>query len=244
MKNLFLKSTLLFIVIVTLGGCKQKVEQITVTGADGKEYTSYITACSNGDYDAAREFVEKMKVQQTNAKANKDYHLEEALKESIQEAEDYIFNEEIQYLASLNDEQANNRLVLIINRQSVEGTEFQEGTCLGKKINKSDLDDYGGQFDHYDDSPAEVRSYRKYISWSENHNSKCNNILNIAISCGNENLAKKIIHMYRKDPELLLKNEKKESGNLYYDVYAHYTNGSRDAAQKKYDEAVKSGAFN
>ena len=30
----------------------------------------------------------------------------------------------------------------------------------------------------------------------------------------------------------------------HYDVYAHYTSTSKDAAQKKYDEAVKSGAFN
>ena len=29
----------------------------------------------------------------------------------------------------------------------------------------------------------------------------------------------------------------------YKDIYAHYTNTSIDAAQKKYDEAVKSGAF-
>ena len=241
MKKLLFNSTLLFMVIVTFVGCTQKVEQITITGADGKKYTSYITACSNGDFDAAREFVEKMKVQLTNAKANDDYYLKVALKESIQEAEDYIFNEEIQYLASLNDEQANNKLVLILNRQSVEGSEVQEGTCLGKNV-----PDYCVERPtEYGSTPDAVKSFSIYKSWCETHNSRCNTLFNIAIACGNENLAKKILHLLRKDPELLLKNERQEknSDRIYYDVYAHYTNGSRDAAQKKYDEAVKSGAF-
>lgn len=227
-------------VIVTLVGCAQEVKEIKVIGTDGKEYTSYRTACSNGDFDAAREFVEKLKVQLTNAKANEDYHLEEALEESIKEAENYIFNEEIQYLASLNDEQANNRLVLILNQQKVKGYEAPEGTCLGRLVGKSYLDSPHG----YSSTPDDVTSFSDYISWCGNHNSRCKTLLDIAIACRNENLAKKILILIRKDPEYLLKNEKKgEYGGLYYDVYAHYTNGSRDAAQQKYDEAVKSGAF-
>lgn len=238
MKKLLFNSTLLFMVIVTLVGCAQEVKEIKVIGTDGKEYTSYRTACSNGDFDAAREFVEKLKVQLTNAKLNGDSY--KPLEESIKEAENYIFNEEIQYLASLNDEQANNRLVLILNQQSVEGAEFQEGTCLGRHVDKSYLD---SPHDYYS-TPDDVKSFSDYISWCGNHNSRCKTLLDIAIACRNENLAKKILILIRKDPELLLKNEKKESGSLYYDVYAHYTNGSRDAAQKKYDEALKSDAFN
>ena len=41
------------------------LKEIKVTGVDGKTYTSYRTACSNGDFDAAREFVEKMKTIKT-----------------------------------------------------------------------------------------------------------------------------------------------------------------------------------
>ena len=53
------------------------------------------------------------------------------------------------------------------------------------------------------------------------------------------------MHSFRSDPELELKLCKKEKGDTdHYDVYAHYTNTTKEAAQKKYDEAVKSGAFN
>lgn len=223
------------IAVFMLTACGSSSSKISVTDADGREYTSYQAACSNGDFDAARTYIGKMKEQRTMID---DDDTRERLDKTISEAEDYIFNEEIHYLASLNEEQANNRIVLILNQQTVEGLEAQEGTCLGKRV--AEL-----YFNHIEESlPTEIKSFKEYISWCGNHNSRCNTLLNIAIACGNENLAKKIIHLYRKDPELLLKNEKKESGYLYYDVYAHYSNASRDAAQQKYDEAVKSGAFN
>ena len=38
-------------------------QDISVTGADGTIYHSYQTACSNGDYDAARDYIGKMKLQ-------------------------------------------------------------------------------------------------------------------------------------------------------------------------------------
>ena len=244
MKSSIFKTAYIIAVIVSLSGCSQGAKEISVKGADGKEYTSYQSACSNGDFDAARTYIGKMKEQRT---VIDDYYARERLDKAISEAEDYIFNEEIQYLASLNEEQANNRLVLILNQQSVEGLEAPEGACLGKHVSDFDLEHYESGYDNLDDSPAEVKSFRKYISWCGNHNSRCNTLFGIAIACGNESLAKKIIHLLRKDPELLLKNERKEKNHdnrIYYDVYAHYTNASRDAAQQKYDEAVKSGAFN
>lgn len=57
---------------------------------------------------------------------------------------------------------------------------------------------------------------------------------------------KKLLHSFRSDPEIRLEKckKKEDRSDNYYDVYAHYTNASQEAAQKKYDEAVKSGAFN
>ena len=213
-------------------------EKITVTGADGTVYHSYQTACSKGDFDAARDYIGKMKDRLVELKA-KGWSSGKtiAYKEATQQAEEYVANEEIQYLASLNEEQANNRIILILNQRSVEGLEAAEMACLGKHILKWYIDNDG-------EGTGEIQKYKKYISWCANHNSKCGNVLSIAIACGNQSLAKKILHCFRKDPELLLKNERKEAGRLYYDVYAHYTNASKDAAKIKYDEAVKSGAFN
>lgn len=231
----------------TTGDDKDKneiIKEISVIGADGFVYHSYQTACSKGDFDAARDYLGMMKNQLVEIKGKGWSHEDEAnaYAEAIKDAEDYIANEEIQYLASLNEEQADNRIILILNQRSIEGHEAAEMTCLGKKIYKLDIEKI-----RY--SPDAIKQYLMFISWCGDHNSKCRNVLSIAIACGNQSLAKKILHSFRKDPEFLLKNEKKEFNAdgtefLYYDVYAHYTNASKEAAQKKYDEAVKSGAFN
>lgn len=217
------------------------LKDISVTGADGTVYNSYQTACSKGDFDAARDYIGKMKEKFIVVKADGDYKEKEAFEEAIQEAEDYVTNEELQFLASLNDEQANNRIILIMNQRPIIGVEAAENACLGKKVYnrviQSDVND-----NLWNDDCQTVTDFKKYIIWCGEHNSKCTSLLNIAIACGNQNLAQKIIHVFRPDPELLTKEIKGESS--YYDVYAHYTNTSKDAAQKKYDEAIKSGAFN
>lgn len=237
MKNPKLVVFLMMMLSVLLCSCGSKVEEITVKGADGTGYTSYRTACSNGDFDAAREYIEKMKEQLTKAKATNDAELSKALESSIAEAERYILDEELQYLASLNDEQANNRIILILNQQVVKGYETPDGSCLGKDVSE-DMIKYG--------HVKEIKSFKEYIKWCGAYNTKCNIMLDIAIACNNESLAKKLLVLIRKDPDLLKKNERKyhDGGAVYFDVYAHYTTTSRDAAQKKYDEAVKNGAFN
>ena len=231
--------------IITFVACGPNVslKDLSVTGADGTVYNSYQTACSKGDFDAARDYVGKMKEKFIVVKADGDYNEKKAFEEAIQEAENYVENEEIQFLASLNEEQANNRIILILNQRSIVGLEAAENACLGKKVMKRDLDE---ELESYsNDSPEEIKNFKRYIAWCGNHNSRCNTILSIAIACGNKNLAEKIIYIFRPDPELLLRNEYIDNGGwTYYDVYAHYANTSKEAAQKKYDEAEKSGAFN
>ena len=242
-----LKIVTLLGIIMGIWACTPNVntKDISVTGADGTVYNSYQTACSKGDFDAARDYIGKMKEQFAVVKAEGDYKEREAFSELIQEAEEYIANEELQFLASLNEEQANNRIILILNQRPIEGLEAAEMTCLGKDVYHfyldQDLDDTTNE------SPVELKNYKRYIIWCANHNSRCSSILSIAIACGNQSLAQKIIHCFRPDPELQLNgNRKYKNEDKYqsFDVYAHYTNASKDAAQKKFDEAIKSGAFN
>lgn len=235
-------------VACVMTACKGEVTkwtEISVTGSDGTVYNGYQSACSHGDFDAARDYIVKMKEQNVVVQAEGKWGEErEAYSKLIQEAEEYVANEELQYLASLNEEPANNRIILILNQRPIEGLEAAEMACLGKKVAKFYLDKKID--DSLNGSPEEVINFKRYIIWCGNHNSRCSNILGIAISCGNQSLAKKILHSFRSDPELELKLCKKEEKGEsdYYDVYAHYTNTSKEAAQKKYDEAVKSGAFN
>ena len=85
-------------------------EEITATGSDGLVYNSYQAACSKGDFDAARDYIGKMKNKLPLIDGDYD---RDAYAELIQKAEEYVENEEIQYLASLNDASFN--IVCTIN---------------------------------------------------------------------------------------------------------------------------------
>lgn len=177
------------VLAVTSCGPNLSTKEISVTGADGTVYNSYQTACSKGDFDAARDYIGKMKERLVSiesvgseAKDNKSSY-----SKLVQEAEDYVFNEEIQLLASLNEEQANNRIIMIINQRSIEGYEAQENACLGKEIEKEvlnigNLEGMDGDTEFLEEYvaahiPQEVKSFREYISWCSNHNTRCGNIL-------------------------------------------------------------------
>ncbi len=210
------------------------VDEITVTGADGKEYSSYRAACSNGDFDAAREFVEKMKVIKTAAESNDDDTKRSALEKSISEAEEYIFSSELNALASMNDPQATTRIILILNEYKVEGTPVTEGTVIGNDcyINREDY------------AEGKNDDYKKYMQGVSKFNLKCDRILDIAIACGNKDLAEKILRLIRQDATFYYKpSSSSPEDENYKDVYAHYTNESQNAAKKKYEEAVRDGVF-
>ena len=229
------------VIFLVACGTDVSLKDISVTGADGTVYNSYQTACSKGDFDAARDYIGKMKEKFITVKADGDYDEIKAFEEAIKEAEAYIENEELQFLASMNEAPANNRIILILNQRPIVGLEAAENACLGKKVYQSVIQSNVDNSMWSDDCQT-VTDFKRYIIWCGEHNSKCTSLLNIAIACGNQNLAKKMIHIFRPDPELLTKEIKGE--RYYFDVYAHYTNVSKNAAQKKYDEAVKSGAFN
>ena len=221
--------------LLTACGSSSSKSGITVKGADGTEYDSYQSACSNGDFDAARVYIGKLKEKRIESQMEDDNKNFDKL---IKEAEVYVANEEIQYLASLNDDQASNRIVSILNEQPIEGKESAEMTCLKKNVYRNELESGVWDYDEFYD----IIEFDKYIEWCANYNSKCNKVLDIAITYGNQGLAKKILRCFRPDAELLKKDIKGNSG--YCDAYAHYTNASKNAAQKKYDESVESGAFN
>lgn len=189
-KNIVTLAIGLAMTIICSCGNTSGKESISVTGADGTVYNSYQTACSKGDFDAARDYIGNMKEQYIVARAETDMHAVWAFEEAIQEAEAYVENEELQYLASLNEEQANNRIILILNQRAIDGLEAVENACLGKNVYEGSL---GGNHSGWDD----IDNFNNYIEWCRNHNSKCNTILNIAIACGNQNLAQKIIHCYQ-----------------------------------------------
>jgi len=95
-------------------GTDVSLKDISVTGADGTIYNSYQTACSKGDFDAARDYIGKMKEKFIVVKADGDYKEKEAFKEAIQEAEDYVIKQEAFLLMTQNDESAKKRILFLL----------------------------------------------------------------------------------------------------------------------------------
>lgn len=180
--------------------CESKEK--TVTSADGnnaineKKYESYREACRDGDFDAAHKLLDRMK---ENAKDWEDEN-------KVQEAEDYIFNNEVNALVSQNSEEANTRIIYLLNEIPIEGIKLSIGTNASSSGSL-----YGKSCNRY--------------------NIKLNQILELAISTGNQDIAQKILPLYKEDE--IIRD---------WDVVA-YTYETKNAAQKKYDDAVKTGAF-
>ena len=195
MKKIIVLLTVFSIAVLLFTGCgsSSKKEDFTIKGADGKEYESYREACRAGDFDVAHKFVDKLKEE------GKDYY-------AIREAEDYIFNYEVNALISQNSEEANARVIYLLNEIKIDGSRSSIGQ---QEINGSV---YGNSCGRY--------------------NVKCDKILEMSISLRNQDMARKILPMYKED-EIL--------GAL--ECVSAYTYDTKEAAQKKYDEAVKNGAF-
>lgn len=218
---------------------KNEEEKISVTGADGKEYTSYQEACKDGDFEAARSFLnayhEKYVEQQsTDGILNRDGRKNAEGK--YFQAFDYIYKSEIQYLLSESDaEECKDKILFILEEIPVEGEKFPEGLCDYDIVCRGDWGDEGIPLD-------------AYIVWTQHYNRLCNNILTLAINRKNRSLAQSILFQYVDNVEAIkgasdgsLKvNGVKVDGNH---GYIKYNSEDRDTAKKKFDEAVKSGAF-
>jgi len=200
-----------------------EIEPETVTGADGTEYKTYQAACRAGDFEAAHEFVDKL--QEMAEGKNPILYKEEI--EKYQAAQDYVFKQEMMYLAADGSEEASNKIIFLLTELPVEGEMLSEGMHDFYKV-------YGN----------------RYKSWVKRYNTKCDEILSLAIQNKNEYLAKKVLGMFKQNMEGETggHNEKivVKGKTITFDGnhgYVWYTNEDIDAAQKKYNQAVKSGAF-
>ena len=199
MKKIIAFLTIFSIAVLFFTGCgssssknEDSSDKITIKGADGKEYESYREACRAGDFEAAHKFLDKM------------YKMrEEGHHTYAEEAENYIFNYEVNALISQNDKEANDRVIYLLN----------EFTIVGER------------------EPGSNLSSTSYGTSCAEFNKKCDKILDISISLKNRDMAKKIIPLYKEDEKY---DEKS---------YLYYTYEMKESAQKKYDEAVKNGAF-
>ena len=119
----------------------------------------------------------------------------------------------------------------------IEGERLEEGEIVAYNAYKPEIGD--SYF-------SKNNGYYRYMSSIKEYNKMLDNLLVQAIRSGNKNVSKSLLLEYYDDAGVIYKrpNDKEyrnQSG--YKDVYVKYTKNSKNAAKKKYDEAVKMGAF-
>ena len=146
---------------------------------------------------------------------------------------DHIYKAEIQYLLSeLNGDECKDKIIFLLEEIPVEGEKFPQGLCF--RDVSSRFYNNGAQSD-------------AYIVWTQHFNRLCDNILSLAINKKNQDLAKMILLKYVDNVEVTKGGSGVKVDGVKVDEdhgYIKYTSTDRDAARKKYDEAVRIGAFN
>jgi len=212
------------IALIMLAACgssssKNEEEKITVTGANGKEYTSYQEACRAEDFEAALKFVDKYETQAME-KDEYDRYISENV-EAYQAARDFVFNAESQYLLAIGSTEASDRVVFLLNSLPKKGKALQEG-YEGNDARTSIVD--GSRFN---------KDFAWYCDYVYSFNSKCIQIMELCISQNNKYLADKIVGLVKETPT------SEKSGGFEYTV--HYTNNDKLSIQEMYNEAINSG---
>jgi hypothetical protein len=198
---------------------KNEEEKISVTGAEGKEYTSYQEACRAGDFEAAHKFLDVLhnKYVEGYGKAHEyDSYQVRDVREKYHAALNAIFKQEMMFLASDGSEQAADKVVYLLTEIPEEGSARSDGRYS-----------YSDVTEGYRDGKEHVT----YCKWVTNYNSLCTQILDLAISQENQYLAKKVIMMYKQNVE----NVKDPSDSNYYDVSHTWTD--KEKAVEKCKEA-------
>lgn len=215
----------------------QDDEQFTVKGRDGKEYVSYQQACRAEDFNAAYEFVDVLrdKYNKTLGEVAGDRFSDiddlKIAENKYFSAIEYIYSHEMSFLYSNGDIQSTNRIVYLLNEFPIEGTVPQEGLI--------------GYYEAQDDEACgQMRvAYTRSVDC---FNRLCNKALDLAISQGDEEFANKILKLYKMNVKTTPGDHGLEVNGVVVDGdhgYVQFVNTDRELAEKKIEEAKKSGTF-
>lgn len=176
------------------------------------ETNSLADALAANDFEKARKLLPKIRKELDTWEYNK--------------AEEQVFNAEINFLAVQGTDEANKRLLVLLNEEPMTGIARSEGQEIakGKSDFYTEIDNLGYTDEQYD----------KYIKWCSKYNSRCMQILEIAVNLDNKALAKMMVKAIKNDPEITSRPNQAVKTN--YDIFAHYTSKTKDEAKAKYEE--------
>ena len=146
----------------------------------------------------------------------------EAARESMgsrEEDKDFVFNAELLYLVSQNTEEASNRVLNLLAEDIIPPRPDSLVVFYGSSYYYPMI---------------------KYIEGISRHNNRCNNVLNLAISQGNESLARKVVELFKQNVDVDFEYTKSHYIRI---SDKGYNNTDKDAARKRLEEAIKEGAF-
>lgn len=235
----YTKILLCFVAIVlATSGCSSNGGQKTSDNQETKKYhkaPNYQDACKELDFETAREYMSELHQIYINEQAQNGITHRRQRKEAegnYYKAFDYIYKAEIQYLLSEYDEaECVDRISFFLEDIPIEGEKFPGGLCDYFIVCRGDWGDEGIPLD-------------AYIVWTEHYNRLCNTILSLSINRNYPQLAKVALMQFVDNVEAHKGGDGVKIDGVKVDGnhgYIKYTGTDRDAAKKKYDEAVKMG---
>lgn len=196
-------------------------------------YSSYQEAARAHDFEAAHKMLDKMLENYHNFEvtpysdswfsSNKRHRKELAKKEEMlkayQEGVDYVFDAEALYLCSIGDKASLDRLSYLISETRIEGNPITNGTT----------------FHLYDLGYNDREDHKKYISSASAYNTKCDKLIDLAITNHNLDLINRVIQLYKPIPDQLTTGIKEQ--------IMHYSHNDKENAVDKVNKAIDNGAF-
>jgi len=185
-----------------------------------KENNDYVQAIKENNFEKAHEILDEYYKDLIKNNNSDLYHASDKYSERYWAAADHIYKAEMNYLLSENDPEANKRMIYTLANMNIVGDVVKDGEHI---------------------SYNQIHRCENYSTFTKRYNRICDEILKIAIFYKNQDMAEQIIKLYKQDNDF----EHEWCGKT--DKYiAHITNSwsSRDAAQKKLQEAIDNGEFN
>lgn len=110
--NQIIHITVFCLAVCLLSACGEK--KITVKGADGTEYESYQECCAAQDFQAAHQFLAKMKNSIIEKESSSEKYQAEKM---FNEAKEEVFKQEALFLMSQNNEEAQSRILYLLKEE-------------------------------------------------------------------------------------------------------------------------------
>jgi len=264
------------LVLCVIASCGSKssdelLSEITVSTSSGEVYKSYKECCEAQDFDAAAQYLAKMKkvIDTFNEKyakeiddwGSKERETSKTMEKLYQEAEKYIAHEEILFLIADGSKEAVDRLMFlrkqnkgtiisldeILDLAQSQGNDYLIEKVLQEKLrmlsSSSKIPNIVSEGLHSDDIGVDGPECNERIS---KFNQECISLINEAVLYKKQDIAHKALWLMK--PNIVThagyQTPVVDGVKVCWDCYyAQYVNNDINRAKKILEEAIKDGVF-